>query len=126
MASPTAKGPGKGKGTKGKDKEKAKGKGKGKVKGEGKDPSKEAPKKTKAAKKRPAAAGRVAYGETMGGGGETSEPPEPVSKKSKDEKEKEPYNFTPYKTRNIAAIRETFGAKKQVLQVGIGYQNLLA
>lgn len=64
----------------------------------------------------------------MGGGGDGgAEPsqPEPAPKKSKDEKDKEPYHFMPYKTRNIAAIRESFGTKKQVLQVGIGYPNLL-
>lgn len=78
--------------------------------------------------KRPAAA---KFGETMGGAAESAEPtqPEPVSKKAKTEKgkdDKEPYHFMPYNSKNIAAIRESFGAKKQVLQVGIGHQNLLA
>ena len=69
--------------------------------------------------KRPAAAA-VAYGETMGGGDPPAEPTEPPNhdQKEKNEKsEKDNYVLMLYKSRNIAAVRESKGSKKQVLQV---------
>ena len=101
---------GKGKGSKGKTKSKTK---------SSSAKAKSTPTEKGKGMKRPAAAA-VAYGETMGGGDPPAEPTEPPNhdQKEKNEKsEKDNYVLMLYKSRNIAAVRESKGSKKQVLQV---------
>eukprot|EP00435_Cladocopium_sp_Y103_P054642 s123_g17.t2 len=97
----------KGKGSKGTGKTKSSTKGTAKAKSKPSDRGK--------GMKRPAAAA-MQFGETMGGEPPADPGDEPVPDRDQTNV-RDNYTLMLYKSRNIAAVRETQGSKKQVLQV---------